>query len=162
MRVSFATNFEGQSDATNKVEAFLGNQPDTLTTAFSFIITIGTSQMLQSQPTGPACVVSGVDAAQVLQRFRQLLGKLEQGPLMPISLDATFGSHADAHTGKNGRHALVAMFRQSVFSRLAGYEDVNDVLRLRHDPAMRWMIGGKATKGSGASPSQMGRLEKSS
>ncbi len=66
---------------------------------------------------------------------------------------------ADERTGMNGRHALVGMFRQSVFGRLAGYEDVNDALRLRHDPAMRWIIGGKAAKGSGASPSQMGRFE---
>jgi hypothetical protein len=66
---------------------------------------------------------------------------------------------ADARTGKNGRHALVGMLRQSVFGRLAGYEDVNDAERLRHDPAMRWIIGGKATKGKGASPSQMGRFE---
>jgi hypothetical protein len=29
------------------------------------------------------------------------------------------------------------MLRQSVFGRLAGYEDVNDAERLRHDPAMR-------------------------
>jgi hypothetical protein len=43
---------------------------------------------------------------------------------------------ADARTGKNGRHALVGLFRQSVFGRLAGYEDVNDALPLRHDPAM--------------------------
>ena len=66
---------------------------------------------------------------------------------------------ADVRTGKNGRHALVGMFRQSVFGRLAGYEDVNDAVRLRHDPAMRWIIGGKATKGSGASPSQNGFLQ---
>jgi hypothetical protein len=65
----------------------------------------------------------------------------------------------DARTGKNGRHALVGMLRQSVFNRLAGYEDVNDALRLRHDPIMRWIIGGKATKRSGASPSQIGRFE---
>jgi hypothetical protein len=44
---------------------------------------------------------------------------------------------ADARTGKNGRHALVGLLRQSVFGRLAGYEDVNDAERLRHDPAMR-------------------------
>ena len=31
---------------------------------------------------------------------------------------------ADARTGKNGRHALAGLFRQSVFGRLAGYEDV--------------------------------------
>jgi hypothetical protein len=42
---------------------------------------------------------------------------------------------ADARTGKNGRHALAGLFRQSIFGRLAGYEDVNDAQRLRHDPA---------------------------
>ena len=40
---------------------------------------------------------------------------------------------ADARTGKNRRHALVGLLRQSVFGRLAGYEDVNDAERLRHD-----------------------------
>lgn len=66
---------------------------------------------------------------------------------------------AEARTGKNGRHALVGMVRQSVFGRLAGYEDVNDAERLRHDPAMRWIIGGKAARGCAASASQMGRFE---
>ena len=66
---------------------------------------------------------------------------------------------ADARTGRNGRHALVGLSRQSVFGRLAGYEDVNDAERLRHDPAMRWIVGGKAAQGSAASPSQMGRFE---
>src|ERR1700716_2561322 len=66
---------------------------------------------------------------------------------------------ADARTGKNGRHALVGLLRQSVFSRLAGYEDVNDAERLRHDPAMRWIVGGKASHSCAASPSQIGRLE---
>ena len=52
------------------------------------------------------------------------------------------------------------MFRQSVFGRLAGYEDVNDGERLRHDPAMRWVVGGRAAAISGAaSPSQIGRFE---
>ena len=51
------------------------------------------------------------------------------------------------------------LFRQSVFGRLAGYEDVNDAERLRHDPAMRWIVGGKAAQRSAASPSQMGRFE---
>jgi hypothetical protein len=52
----------------------------------------------------------------------------------------------------------VGMLRQSVFGRLAGYEDVNDAKRLRHDPAMRWIVGGKAALGAAASPSQMGDL----
>jgi Transposase DDE domain group 1 len=77
-----------------------------------------------------------------------------------LGLSATAGEAlADARTGKNGRHALVGMLRQSVFGRLAGYEDVNDAERLRHDPAMRWIVGGKAAKGRAASPSQMGRFE---
>jgi hypothetical protein len=66
---------------------------------------------------------------------------------------------ADARTGKNGRHALVGMLRQSVFGRLAGYEDVNDAERLRYDPTMRWVVGGKAVVGRAASASQMGRFE---
>jgi hypothetical protein len=60
-------------------------------------------------------------------------------------------SLADARTGKNGRHGLAGLFRQSVFGRLAGYEDVNDAERLRHDPAMRWIVGGKAALNAAAS-----------
>src|SRR3979411_846185 len=62
-------------------------------------------------------------------------------------------------TGRNGRHAVVGMLRQSVFGRLAGYEGVNDAQRLRHDPAMQWIVGGKAASDCAASPSQMGRFE---
>jgi Transposase DDE domain group 1 len=36
---------------------------------------------------------------------------------------------------------------------------VNDAERLRHDPAMRWIVGEKAVSGRGASASQMGRFE---
>jgi hypothetical protein len=64
---------------------------------------------------------------------------------------------ADARTGKNGRHQLVGSLRQSVFGRLAGYEDVNDAERLRRDPAMRWVVGGQAPMGQAASASQMAR-----
>ncbi len=66
---------------------------------------------------------------------------------------------ADARTGKNGRHRLVGLLRQSVFGRLAGYEDVNDAERLCRDPAMRWVVGGKAAMSAAASASQMGRFE---
>ena len=37
---------------------------------------------------------------------------------------------ADTRTGNNGRHRLGGLLRQSVFGRLAGYEDVNDAERL--------------------------------
>jgi DDE family transposase len=38
-------------------------------------------------------------------------------------------------------------------------EHVNDAERLRHDPARRWIVGGKAAQGCAASPSQIGRFE---
>ena len=66
---------------------------------------------------------------------------------------------ADARTGKNGRHRLAGLLRQSVFGRLAGYEDVNDAERLCRDPAMRWVVGDQAITSSAASASQMGRFE---
>src|SRR4029453_4088931 len=43
----------------------------------------------------------------------------------------------DTRTGQNSRHTLIAQLRQSVFGRLAGYDDVNDADRLGRDPAMR-------------------------
>ena len=66
---------------------------------------------------------------------------------------------ADSRTGKNGWHGVVGLLRQSVYGRLAGYEDVNDADRLGRDPAMRWIVGGKAVERGGASTSQMGRFE---
>src|SRR5215204_6108883 len=66
---------------------------------------------------------------------------------------------ADARIGKNGRHRLAGLLHQSVFGRLAGYEDVNDAERLCRDPAMRWVVGDRAISGSAASASQMGRFE---
>jgi hypothetical protein len=65
----------------------------------------------------------------------------------------------DARTGKNSQHAMAELFRQSVFGRLGGYEDVNDADRLGRDPAMRWIVGGRAVAKAAASTSQMGRFE---
>src|SRR3954463_8647186 len=75
--------------------------------------------------------------------------------------DTAADTLADARTGKNGRHRLSGLLRQSVFGRLAGYEDVNDAEMLCRDPAMRWVVGGRAISGSAASASQMGRFETS-
>jgi hypothetical protein len=73
--------------------------------------------------------------------------------------DMAANTLADARTGKNGRHRLAGLLRQSVFGRLAGYEDVNDAERLCRDPAMCWVVGDRAISGSAASVSQMGRFE---
>ena len=49
----------------------------------------------------------------------------------------------DSRQGSNKQHLLVPLLRQSVCSRLAGYEDVNDAERLAGDPAVRqlWVVG---------------------
>ena len=100
---------------------------------------------------------------RLMVQFRGSVVTSDAGLLAYRELDDALGlsavageTLADARTGKNGRHALVGLLRQSVFGRLAGYEDVNDAERLRHDPAMRWIVGGKAAQGRAASPSQMG------
>ncbi len=54
---------------------------------------------------------------------------------------------------------MSGLFRQTVFGRLGGYEGVNDADRLGRDPAMRWIVGGKAVEKQAASTSQMGRFE---
>ena len=53
---------------------------------------------------------------------------------------------ADTRTGCNVQHDQVALLRQSVYSRLAGYEDTNDAERLAVDPAMRAVVGRRSEK----------------
>lgn len=57
------------------------------------------------------------------------------------------------------RTGMAALFRQSVFSRLTGYEDTNDAERLCVGPAMRHVVGGRAKDATAASASQMSRFE---
>src|ERR1700716_127233 len=103
---------------------------------------------------------------RLMLQFRGSIVTSDAGLLAYRELDDALGLSAmagemlaDARSGGEGRHALVGMLRQSVFGRLAGYEDVNDAQRLRHDPAMQWIVGGKAASDCAASPSQMGRFE---
>ncbi len=63
------------------------------------------------------------------------------------------------HTGKNAWHGMTGQFRRSLFGRLGGNDDVNDADRLGRDPAMHWIVGGKAIERHAASTSQMGRFE---
>src|SRR6266851_2709422 len=85
---------------------------------------------------------------RVMLRFQGSVITSDSGLLAYRELDhvlalTTSGGErlAEARTGKNRRHFLVGLLRQSVFGRLAGYEDVNDADRLCRDPAMRWVVG---------------------
>ena len=73
--------------------------------------------------------------------------------------DMAAGLMIDPRVEKNGRHRIGGFLRQSIFSRLAGYEDVNDADRLRDDAVMRQIVGGRAVKNGAASASAMGRFE---
>ena len=52
----------------------------------------------------------------------------------------------DSHVGKNKQHGILPLLSQSIYSRLAGYEDVNNVKRLSIDPVMRHVGGGRASQ----------------
>ncbi len=77
----------------------------------------------------------------VRAEFRGAANNSDGGLLLHRELDDALGLTemaasliADPRTGSNGRHRLAGLLRQSVFSRLAGYEDVNDADRLARDP----------------------------
>ena len=67
----------------------------------------------------------------------------------------------DSRLGSNKQHRLVPLLRQSIYSRLARYGDVNDAERLSLDPAMRHVVGGRAAlpQKQAASTSEVGRFE---
>jgi hypothetical protein len=69
------------------------------------------------------------------------------------------GQLQDSRTGQNTRHTATALLRQAIYSRLAGYEDLNDAERLRFDPTMRAVVGGRARDHTAASTSEIARFE---
>ena len=81
--------------------------------------------------------------------FRGATITSDAGLLACRELDAALGLTETAndyiHEGCNVRHPLLPLLRQSVYSRLAGYEDTNDAERLAQDPAMRVIVGWQGT-----------------
>ena len=70
----------------------------------------------------------------------------DAGLLLPRELDERLGLSAlierhlsDPRTGYNRQFPLPDLFRQSIYSRLAGYEDTNDAERLAEDPTFRML-----------------------
>jgi hypothetical protein len=103
---------------------------------------------------------------RVRLEFRGTQLSSDGGLLVMRELDDALGlsglasaSLCDNRRGKNTVHRLDGLFRQSVYGRLAGYEDVNDADRLALDPVMRQVVGGRAVDAQAASDSQMGRFE---
>jgi len=66
-----------------------------------------------------------------------------------LGLSELIGGHLTDHRAPNSRLPLADLFRQSVYSRLAGYEDVNDAERLWQDPTFR-LIGSEKIWDRGA------------
>jgi hypothetical protein len=61
--------------------------------------------------------------------------------------------------GNNLRHELAPLLRQSVYSRLAGYEDTNDAVRLAKDPIICAVVGRRALEKQAAGTSVLNRFE---
>lgn len=86
-----------------------------------------------------------------------LLAYRELEDALQLTSTAATGLH-DTRTGQNTQHSLLALLRQSIYRRLAGYEDVNDAERLSLDPPLR-AVGGRARDNQAASTSEMARFE---
>ena len=83
---------------------------------------------------------------QLRVEFRGATVTSDAGLLLPRELDERLGLSplierhlSDPRTGRNCQFPLADLFRQSIYSRLAGYEDTNDAERLADDPTFRML-----------------------
>ena len=67
--------------------------------------------------------------------------------------------HLTDSRGKNTQLPLADLLRQSVYSRLAGYEDVNDAERLSQDPTFRLIGSAKIWERGAALTSRLQSFE---
>lgn len=65
----------------------------------------------------------------------------------------------DSRRGKNTQFAFADLLRQSIYSRLAGYEDLNDAERLSQDPPFRLIGSEKIWDRIAALTSRLQRFE---
>ena len=84
--------------------------------------------------------------SQLRVEFKGATVTSDAGLLLPRELDERLGLSAlierhltDPRTGRNRQFPLADLFRQAVYSRLAGYEDTNDAERLAEDPIFRML-----------------------
>lgn len=54
-----------------------------------------------------------------------------------LGLSELIAEHLTDSRGKNTQLPMADLMRQAIYSRLAGYEDVNDAERLAQDPTFR-------------------------
>src|SRR2546426_12072951 len=92
---------------------------------------------------------------QLRVEFRGATVTSDAGLLLPRELDERLGLDAlierhftDPRTGHNRQFPLPDLFRQSIYSRLAGYEDTNDAERLAEDPTFRMLASGERRESS--------------
>ena len=77
-----------------------------------------------------------------------------------LGLEATLAEHLrDSRHGLNTQFPLPDLLRQSIYSRLAGYEDLNDAARLSTDPTFRLIGSPKRWDRSAALTSTLHRFE---
>ncbi len=71
--------------------------------------------------------------------------------------DSVSAVFTDKRTGRNIQHDMPTLLRQSIYSCLADYEDVNDAEQLSIDPVIRAITGKKDKGKQAASANTMGR-----